>query len=102
MLNAPLLQVILHNLGCGASGIRIHPTESKGDVTLRLGLWIKENGYTHESFVQYSRENGATFSRHAVSKWCSGARIPRPEEMRLIHRLTHGIVEPNDFYYLQN
>ena len=94
--------MILHNLGCGASGIKIHRTESKRRRYLRLGIWIKENGYTHESFVQYSRENGATFSRHAVSKWCSGARIPRPDEMRLIHRLTHGIVEPNDFYYLRD
>lgn len=68
---------------------------------MKLGIWIKANGYTQESFLEYSKQNGAVFSRHAVSKWCAGSRIPRPEEMRFIYELTNREVSPNDFYGLQ-
>lgn len=67
---------------------------------MKLGIWIKENGLTQEAFVQYSHKRGAGFSRHAVAKWCSGARVPRPEEMRTIYQLTNQQVQPNDFYGL--
>ena len=69
---------------------------------MKLGIWIKENGLTQESFVEYSRAKGAGFSRHAVAKWCSGARVPRPDEMRRIYELTMRQVGPNDFYGLQS
>lgn len=69
---------------------------------MKLGIWIKENGLTQESFVEYSRAKGAGFSRHAVAKWCSGARVPRPEEMRTIYKITGCQVQPNDFYGLQS
>ncbi len=68
---------------------------------MKLGIWIKENGLTQESFVTYSQSRGAGFSRHAVAKWCSGARVPRPEEMRTIYAVTDNQVQPNDFYGLQ-
>ncbi len=68
---------------------------------MKLGIWIKENGLTQESFVAYSHNRGAGFSRHAVAKWCSGARVPRPEEMRTIYEVTDNQVQPNDFYGLQ-
>ena len=68
---------------------------------MKLGTWIKENGLTHESFVRFSHERGALFSKHAVAKWCAGSRMPRPEEMRTIYELTGHEVQPNDFYRLQ-
>lgn len=40
------------------------------------------------------------FSRAAVSNWCSGARIPRQDEMRAIYLWSGGLVQPNDFYDL--
>jgi hypothetical protein len=68
---------------------------------MKLGIWIKENNLTQETFVAYSQSHGAKFSRHAVAKWCSGARIPRPHEMSVIHKVTDSAVTPNDFYGLQ-
>lgn len=69
---------------------------------MKLGIWIKENGLTQETFVEYSHKRGAGFSRHAVAKWCSGARVPRPDEMRTLYEVTDRAVTPNDFYGLQS
>lgn len=67
---------------------------------MKLGIWIKANGLTQETFVQFSRNRGAAFSKHAVAKWCAGSRVPRPDEMRTIYQLTNQQVQPNDFYGL--
>lgn len=39
-------------------------------------------------------------SVQAVSLFCLGERIPRPETMRKIYVATNGAVTPNDFYGL--
>nr|DAF54000.1 MAG TPA: Helix-turn-helix XRE-family like protein [Siphoviridae sp. ctFgp7] len=39
-------------------------------------------------------------SVQAVSLFCHGERIPRPETMRKIYVATNGAVTPNDFYGL--
>lgn len=36
-------------------------------------------------------------SASGVRKWMSGDRVPRPEQMRRISRVTNGLVQPNDF-----
>lgn len=40
-------------------------------------------------------------SEASVRKWVSGERIPRPDQMREIVRVTKGAVTPNDFYGLE-
>ena len=67
---------------------------------MRLSTWLKENRITHQGFLTMAQDAGMEFSIHAINKWCNGQRIPRPEEMRAIHSLTKGAVQPNDFYGL--
>ena len=68
---------------------------------MKLGTWLKDNNHTHNTFVNYAYEKGASFSIHALAKWCRGVRIPRKEEMQIIYDLTDGNVTPNDFYNLK-
>ena len=68
---------------------------------MKLSAWIKEKGMTQDEFVLSAQAQGAGFSKHAVHKWCSGARIPRPEEMSFIFDITKNEVTPNDFYDLK-
>lgn len=69
---------------------------------MNLSTWLKANRITHQGFISMAEEAGATFSIHALNKWCNGQRIPRPEDMRAIHQLTDGAVQPNDFYGLRS
>mgnify|MGYP003109343393 FL=1 len=69
---------------------------------MKLSEYLKENKITQEDFLQQAKSVGATFSIHAVSKWCQGHRIPRQDEMYVIHAITNGAVSPNDFYILPN
>ena len=62
---------------------------------MKLGTWLKDNKYTHESFIDMANKN-------ALAKWCRGVRIPRKEEMQTLNKLTKGNVQPNDFYNLQS
>ena len=67
---------------------------------MKLNRWIKTNGWTQKTFFEECRKEGADFSVHALMKWCNGQRIPRSDEMALIHKMTKGQVQPNDFYCL--
>ena len=69
---------------------------------MKLGTWLKDNKYTHESFIDMANKHGASFTIHALAKWCRGVRIPRKEEMQTLNKLTKGNVQPNDFYNLQS
>ena len=69
---------------------------------MKLSAWLKENNLTQKQFLDLASNNhSASFSYHALVKWCSGQRIPRPEDMNVIHKATAGNVTPNDFYLLQ-
>ena len=67
---------------------------------MTLSEYLKENKITQDRFLEIAKDKGATFSIHAISKWCQGHRIPRQEEMQTIYEITEGKVEPNDFYIL--
>lgn len=69
---------------------------------MRLSAWLKEHELTQARFLVKSKDYGGDFSIHALSKWCSGARIPRPQEMKVIHKMTIGEVQPNDFYKINS
>jgi len=68
---------------------------------MKLGTWLKDNKYTHATFIDMANKHGASFTIHALAKWCRGVRIPRKDEMENLHKLTKGNVQPNDFYNLQ-
>jgi len=69
---------------------------------MKLSAWLKENKMTQKQFLEVARkDHSADFSYHALVKWCSGQRIPRTEDMKVIHEATQGNVAPNDFYLLQ-
>jgi transcriptional regulator with XRE-family HTH domain len=67
---------------------------------MKLAAWLKQNDLTQQEFLTLSKESGGKFSIHALNKWCSGNRIPRPKDMYLIASVTRGGVQPNDFYML--
>jgi|TARA_B110000285_G_scaffold198330_1_gene230679 hypothetical protein len=69
---------------------------------MKLSAWLKENNLTQKQFLDLaSTKHSGEFSYHALVKWCSGQRIPRTEDMKVIHQATDGNVTPNDFYLLQ-
>lgn len=69
---------------------------------MKLSAWLKENKLTQKQFLEKATSDySGSFSYHALVKWCSGQRIPRPEDMKVIHQATDGNVAPNDFYLLQ-
>jgi hypothetical protein len=78
------------------------PVENNYGGLMKLSAWLKENKMTQKQFLESaSRDHSAGFSYHALVKWCSGQRIPRAEDMKVIHEATNGNVTPNDFYPLQ-
>jgi hypothetical protein len=60
-----------------------------------LGQWLIENNLTLEAFATLAKTN-----KNQISYYCSGRSIPRRDLMRRIYVLTHGQVQPNDFYDL--
>ena len=68
---------------------------------MKLNEYLKQNKLTQDDFLILSKSFDASFSIHAVSKWCQGQRIPRQDEMQSIYLITDGKVTPNDFYLLQ-
>lgn len=70
-------------------------------MSMKLNEWLREQKVTQREFVTIGKKHGGDFSYHAVTKWCSGQRIPRSDEMVIIHKATEKKVAPNDFYILQ-
>lgn len=61
---------------------------------MKLGTYLKDAGLDDAAFAE--RSEGA-FSAEAVRKWRFGVRMPRPNHLALISRLTDGQVTANDF-----
>ena len=59
---------------------------------MRLEQWLTETGTTQGKLA---RELEIT--QTAISRYISGARIPRAEHMVEIYEITDGVVTPNDF-----
>ena len=85
----------------GMAGLMVRNwNQLKGGIDMLLISWIKDKGMSQQDFHEFARENGSGYSIHSVYKWCNGKRIPRPDEMQLIHKITDGQVSANDFYGL--
>lgn len=59
---------------------------------MRLSEYLERAGI---SYTEFARRLGV--SRHTVSRYASGERVPRPEIQQAIFRLTGGLVTPSDF-----
>ena len=59
---------------------------------MRLDDWLAE---TATSQGKLAREINCT--QTTISRYVSGARTPRPDQMAAIYKVTSGQVTPNDF-----
>lgn len=59
---------------------------------MRLQEYLKEHG---EKPLEFAERIGVSI--HAIRKWISKERIPRPETQALINKITKGVVTPNDW-----
>jgi len=58
-----------------------------------LARYLRDNDLDDESFAVLG---AGAFSAEAVRKWRFGVRVPRPEHISLIAKLTDGQVTAND------
>ena len=62
---------------------------------MHLRTYLSRNGLTQSAFA---KELGV--KRQTVDRWLRGDRVPRPEMMRQIARVTDGKVGPEDLVNL--
>lgn len=60
-----------------------------------IGEYLKRSSISQKDFAIL-----VGVSDQAMSRYCSGKRIPRRDEMQRIYEVTFGEVQPNDFYDL--
>ena len=69
---------------------------------MKLQQYLKENNYTQMSFIdQIEIAKGVRIPQGTLAKWILGTRIPRHNEMVILHDVTEGVVAPNDFYAIK-
>lgn len=72
---------------------------------MKLIDWMKTEGIDDQQLAErlsaLSSDPEKTTSASAVKKWKYGERVPRADEMKGIHALSHGAVAPNDFYEIE-
>lgn len=61
---------------------------------MTLSDYLRCQGLSAHEFAE--RLGGVTAS--GVTKWARGDRVPRPDQIRRIHKATGGVVCPNDFF----
>ena len=63
----------------------------------KLEKYRVKRKFTFKQLAKHLQVEGKS-PASTVLKWCKGTRIPRPENMRAIYRLTKGQVQAKDFY----
>jgi predicted transcriptional regulator len=63
------------------------------EIVMKLRVWMDIKGITG---LDLAEKLGVTDG--AISRWKDGSRVPRPEQMRMIVKITKGEVGPVDFY----
>ena len=70
---------------------------------MELKTYLQEMNLTQSGFIERVRESkGVEIPQGTLSKWITGVRIPRREEVILIYEVTNNLVQPNDFYGVRN
>jgi|TARA_R100001460_G_scaffold39123_4_gene73843 hypothetical protein len=66
---------------------------------MKLQKYLSDNKLTQHNFLDLLyKKTGTKLSQGGLSKYIKGQRIPRKNEMKSIHEITEGKVQPNDFY----
>jgi len=66
---------------------------------MKLKEYLKIEKHTQMSFIeQIEMATGSRIPQGTFAKWITGSRIPRKTEMVMLHKITQGAVQPNDFY----
>ena len=72
---------------------------------MKLIVWMKNEKVDDQQVAdRLNALPGAedkSISASAVKKWKYNERIPRPDEMRGLHTISAGKVDPNDFYAIE-
>tara|TARA_R100000152_G_C6779233_1_gene210664 strand:+ start:2759 stop:2995 length:237 start_codon:yes stop_codon:yes gene_type:complete len=69
---------------------------------MKLRQYLEEEKLTQVKFIDICEmATGKTIPQPTLAKWILGVRIPRKAEMEMIHSITDGKVQPNDFYNLE-
>tara|TARA_R100000773_G_scaffold22815_1_gene20111 strand:+ start:16510 stop:16728 length:219 start_codon:yes stop_codon:yes gene_type:complete len=67
---------------------------------MRLKTYLTSRSKTQSSFIkEVYQKTGHRLPQGTLAKYLIGQRIPRKKEMLIIHDVTEGAVEPNDFYF---
>ena len=66
---------------------------------MKLKQYLKKEKHTQMSFIEHIEiATGVRIPQGTFAKWITGSRIPRINEMRMLYKITEGVVQPNDFY----
>ena len=70
---------------------------------MQLKEYLEKNNLTQSGFINRVKESrGVEIPQGTLSKWITGVRIPRKDEVILIYEVTNSRVQPNDFYGVPN
>ena len=70
---------------------------------MHLKEYLEKNNLTQSGFIERVRDvKGVKIPQGTLSKWITGVRIPRKDEVILIYEVTEAVVQPNDFYGVTN
>jgi hypothetical protein len=66
---------------------------------MELKMYLKKEQLTQHLFIEKIESSFNTIiPQGTLAKWITGTRIPRKKEMLILHKITKGLVQPNDFY----
>jgi len=66
---------------------------------MHLKTYLTREKKTQIAFIEdVYVKTGHRLPQGTLAKYLIGQRIPRKKEMLIIHEVTNGLVEPNDFY----
>tara|TARA_R100000781_G_scaffold54290_2_gene35498 strand:- start:1900 stop:2109 length:210 start_codon:yes stop_codon:yes gene_type:complete len=69
---------------------------------MKLKAYLKKEKLTQHEFIDIvDMATGKKIPQGTLAKWILEVRIPRKSEMELLHSITSGEVQPNDFYNLE-
>tara|TARA_R100000773_G_scaffold1465_5_gene2168 strand:+ start:738 stop:950 length:213 start_codon:yes stop_codon:yes gene_type:complete len=69
---------------------------------MKLKDYLKSNKLTQKAFIErIDMAKGVKVPQSTLAKWVTGVRVPRKRDMEILHSVSSGDVQPNDFYNLE-
>ena len=70
---------------------------------MKLREYLKRNKLTQQAFIdRIDMAKGVKVPQSTLAKWVTGVRVPRKKDMEILHSVSSGQVQPNDFYNLED